>query len=71
LGNKAIEIMTTYRIFKHTSKYQKVTYKIIEKSPYLTGFADEETGYEFDNLAEAERKLTFLKFMYELSLKNN
>jgi hypothetical protein len=63
--------MKTYRIFKHTSKYQKVTYKIIEKSPYLTGFADEETGYEFDNLAQAESKLTFLNFMYQLTIKNN
>ncbi len=52
---------TTYFIQKRISKYQDITYVIMKRYPYLTGFAtDEYNGDVFTDELEAKSKLNYI-----------
>jgi len=52
---------TTYYIQKRISKYEDITYVIMERYPYLTGFAVEEyNGEVYTDELEAKSKLNYI-----------
>jgi hypothetical protein len=64
--------MKTYFIQKRTTKYEETTFLIMERNSVeyngVKGFANEETGYEYNNLLQAESKM---KLMQKLNEKVN
>jgi hypothetical protein len=67
--SKRIVIGTpTFYIQKRISKYEDITYIIMEKTPVeiygKKGFEAEDTGHEFKSLEQAESKLAFLKSIH-------
>jgi hypothetical protein len=56
--------MTIYKIQKNVSKFQEVTYVIIERNEVIVngikGFETSETGYNFKTIEQAESKLAFI-----------